>query len=682
MKKTIILLSLVLTYHFVSAQNVEFEKKNFPAKKSELKIALKNLSKGDELYELGPNSYSQAIDFYAKVQEFNPNNALLNYKLGRCYLGSTQKEKSISYFENAIKLDPKVQADVLFYLGTACQLNFQFDKAMEYFTQYQQKLTPQMLIQEKPKIEKKIAECNRAKELIKKPLRIFIDNLGDKINTQYPEYSPIINADESVMFFTSRRPNTTGGKMDQIDNGFYEDIYMSSFKNNQWSQAINTGNLLNSKVHDATVGISPDGQKLLVYKGDNGGDIYECYLEGMDWTKPKRMSKSINSEYHECSASFAPDGKTLYFVSDRPGGYGKHDIYYVKKNAKGKWGEAVNLGATINTPYEEQGVFAHPDGKTLYFSSEGHNGMGGLDIFKSVFENGKWSEPENIGYPINTPDNDVFFSVSASGVHAYYSSVREGGFGKQDIYMITFLGGAKEVVNNTEDNLLASNLQTQSEVVIEPSIQLKTNPVTILKGTITDNETKLPLKAAIVLSDNVKNEVIAEFESNSSSGKYLVSLPSGKNYGLAIKADGYLFHSENFDIPSNALYQEITKDFGLDKIKVGNKVVLKNIFFDFDKAALRSESYSELTVLLTLLTENPLVKIEISGHTDNVGNATYNQKLSESRAKAVVDYLISKNINKSRLTFAGYGFSQPCATNDTPEGRQMNRRTEFKITEK
>ncbi len=682
MKNIIILLTVLLCGGFLRAQNVEFEKKNFTGKTDSLKIAKKNISQGDKLFEMGPYKYMQALESYSKANSFNPNNALLNYKMGRCYIISIQKEKAITHFEKALQLNPSVEFDLLYYAGNACQLNYQFEKAIDYFTQYQQQLGPKRLLDEKPRIENRIAECKRAKELMKKPLRLFIDNIGSQVNSVYPDYSPIINADESVMFFTSRRSNTTGGGIDKNDNGYYEDIYITNNTNNQWTAPVNPGKTLNSKVHDATVGISPDGQKLLIYKGENGGDIYECKLEGNEWTKPKQMSKSINTEYHECSASYSPDGKTLYFVSNKPGGFGKHDIYYVKKNAKGKWGQAINLGGSINTPFEEQSIFAHPDGKTIYFSSEGHNGMGGLDIYKSVSDNDKWSDPENIGYPINTPDNDVFFSVSASGKHAYYSSIRAEGYGEKDIYMITFLGNPKEIINNTEDNLLASTLQSQSEVVIEPSIQLKTNPVTILKGSIFDIETKLPLKASIQLSDNVKNEVIAEFESNSASGKYLVSLPSGKNYGLAIKSEGYLFLSENFDIPSNALYQEVIKDFGMSKIKVGVKVVLKNIFFDFDKASLRAESYSELSVLINLLNDNPLMKIEISGHTDNVGSAAYNQKLSESRAKAVVDYLISKNIVKSRLTFAGYGFSQAFTTNDTPEGRQMNRRTEFKITEK
>ena len=250
------------------------------------------------------------------------------------------------------------------------------------------------------------------------------------------------------------------------------------------------------------------------------------------------------------------------------------------------------------------------------------------------------------------------------------------------MYMITFLGDEKPMVLNNEDNLLASATEPIKERVIAPAVAIRTAQITILKGVITDEKTGLPLEAQIELVDNEKNEVIANFNSNSTTGKYLVSLPSGKNYGIAVKAESYLFHSENFTIPASAAYQEITKDIALKKFDVGTKIVLNNIFFDFDKATLRTESTNELERLTKLLNDMPTLKIEISGHTDNKGSATYNQTLSESRSKSVVDYLIAHTISADRLTFKGYGLSQPIASNDTDEGRQMNRRTEFKIISK
>jgi outer membrane protein OmpA-like peptidoglycan-associated protein len=663
--------------------NVEFEKKNFPDKKDQFKEAEKELDAGDELYDLGGGNYILALEHFAKANDFNSNNALLNYKIGKCYLFSIDKTKSIAYFEKALKLDPKCSSDLHYLLGQAYHLNLEFDKAIAEYKTYKESLLPKELGLYTKEIEKKIAESNNGKELIKNPVRVFIDNLGSTINTIYPEYNPIINADESMMIFTSRRDNTTGGEKDPVDFKYFEDVYISYNISGTWGAPINPGKPLNSDLHDATVGLLPDGQTLLIYKGiKGGGDIYESKMEGSQWSKPEALPKVINSDYHESSASFGPDGRTLYFVSDKPGGYGGSDIYMSKKNNKGKWTEPVNLGPVINTEYDEEGVFMHADGKTLYFSSKGHKTMGGYDIFKSVFENGKWSEPENIGYPINTPDDDVFFTISANGLHGYYSSAMPGGYGGQDIYMISFLGKEKPVINNNEDNLLASLTKPISETVIEPTVEIKSNKLTLLKGTIVDDITSAPVKATIELTDNVRNEVIASFESNNVTGKYLVSLPSGVNYGITVKADNYLFHSENFDIPAATGYNEIVKDIRMKKIEVGNKIILNNIFFDFDKATLRLESKSELDRLVKLLTDMSTLKIEISGHTDNIGSAAYNKPLSQNRAKAVVDYLVKNGIAASRLTYKGYGFDQPIATNDTDEGRQQNRRTEFKVISK
>jgi len=666
-----------------SQTNVEFKKKNFRERKHELRVALKELKKADNLYEFGGGNYMLALEHYLKAQDFNPNNVSLNYKIGNCYLNSVDRTKSITYFENAIKLNPKISQDLHYLLGQAFHLNLEFDKAISEYKTYKELLSPLNLAKYTKEIEKKIIEATNGKELIKNPVRVFIDNLGNTVNTIYPEYSPIINADESMMVFTSSRDNTTGGKKDPFDSKYFEDVYISSNIGGTWSAPINPGKPLNSRLHDASVGLSPDGQVLQIYKGrKRGGDIYECKLKGKKWSKPDKLSKSINSKYHESSASFGPDGRTLYFVSNRPGGYGEGDIYMTKKNNKGRWTKPVNLGPIINTEYSEEGVFMHPDGKTLYFSSKGHKTMGGYDIFKSVFENGQWSEPENIGYPINTPDDDVFFTISANGLHGYYSSAMAGGYGGQDIYMITFMGPEKPVINNNEDNLLASLAKPVSETVIEPTVEIKSNKLTLLKGTIVDDISSSPLKAIIDLTDNVRNEVIASFESNSATGKYLVSLPSGVNYGIAVKADGYLFHSENFDIPAATGYNEIVKDIRMKKIEVGNKIVLNNIFFDFDKATLRPESKSELDRLSKMLSDMPTLKIEISGHTDNIGSAAYNKTLSENRAKSVVDYLVNNKIASDRLTYKGYGFDQPIAPNDTKEGRQQNRRTEFKVVSK
>ena len=687
-----VIVSLLICESVAFAQNVEFEKANFPDKKSELKEAKRNIDEGDGFYSRSeaPNSdfdlYHSAIPFYLKANNFNPNNALLNYKIGVCYIKSDDnRAKSLSYLEKAFKLNPDVEKNIHYYLGIAFHLNMQFETAIKEFQ------TARGLLKTDQKggttdIDKRISECRNGIELVKNPALVFIDNVGPEINSPYSDYSPVISADESVMMFTSKRNSSTGSKIDPFRDEYFEDIYISTKQNGKWSTATNMGKPINTDDHDATVGLSADGQKLFIYLGNKGGgDLFECDLKGSQWGKPESLGKNINSDSHEPTASLSADGKTLYFVSNRPGGFGDHDIYKSTwDDKKQRWGEAQNLGPTINTPYSENSAFIHPDGKTLYFSSKGHNSMGGFDIFKSVWneKTQKWSTPENLGYPINTSDDDVYFVLSANGKHAYYSSCKDDSYGGEDIYMVTFIT-PKNPVLSTEDNLLASITEPVKETEIAKEVAVHSDAVSILKGTIFDAlvTTKM-LEADIELVDNGSNQVIATFKSNSATGKYLVSLPAGKNYGIAVKKEGYLFHSENFDIPMSAVSQEYVKDIGLNNISVGQKIVLRNIFFDFAKATLRPESTSELERLIKLMSDVPTLKIEIGGHTDSKGSDELNMKLSASRAQSVVDYLASHGIDKSRLTSKGYGKTKPIATNDTDEGRQLNRRTEFEIKSK
>ena len=666
----------------LQAQNIEFEKANFPDKKDQLKEAKRSIETGDDIMKGGEFFYKQAIPHYLKANEFNPNNAQLNFKLGVCYLNSPERAAAAKYFDAAYKLNPKVDPIVLYYEGYSHHLNADWDFAIKEYQEYKETIT-----QKDPNYEKtikRITECKNAKQLTEKPVRVFIDNIGNVVNTRFNEYGPVISADEDVMIFTSRREGTTGGRIDEVINEPMEDIYVSYMFNNNWTKPVNLGEPINSTDHDAVVAISPDGQRLIVYNGaKNRGDLFISELEGEKWSKPEALPKPINSDAHEPSASISFDGNTIFFVSDRESGsLGGHDIYMCTKDVKGKWGKAVNLGPTINTPYNEEAVFVMADGKTLYFSSEGHNSMGGYDIFKTTFENGIWTTPENIGWPINTPDNDVFFVLAANGRNAYYASASKDGLGGQDIYKITILGPEKQPLLSTEDNLLASLTAPVSEVKVEKAVAVKSPQVTLLKGIITDEQTKLPLEASIELIDNTKNEIIAVFASNKSSGKYLVSLPSGKNYGIAVKKDGYLFHSENFDLPATADYQEVNKDVALKKIDIGKSIVLRNIFFDFDKSSIRPESANELDRLIKLLNDNYTLRIELGSHTDSKGSDDYNMKLSENRSKSVVDYLITKGIAANRLEAKGYGETKPIATNDTDAGRQENRRTEFKILSK
>lgn len=494
-------------------------------------------------------------------------------------------------------------------------------------------------------------------------VKITIINSGKAVNTTYPDYAPVISADGQMLVFTSRRP-VTEKEIKKAKMGM-ENIYVSYYdeKKKKWSDTKRLEAPVNQEGrHNSAIALSNDGQKMLLYRDDESGngDIYESRLEGEKWSAPVKLPEPVNTREHESSASYSPDGRSIYFVSDRKNGSkGGRDIWVCRLDKNNKWGAAENLGVPVNTDQDEEGVFIHPDGKTLYFSSKGQQGNGGYDIFKSVLEDGKWSTPENLGPQINTPDDDVYFVLAANGQNGFYSSAKPGGMGDKDIYEIHFT----PVKPKKEKEPVGPQL-------------------TLLKGTITDEITKAPLESFIEIVDNVKNEVITTISSNASSGKYLVSLPSGKNYGIVVRAKGYLFHSENVDIPYSAGYQEVIRDVQLKKLEVGKSIVLNNIFYDFDKSSLRSESRSELERLVALMNENPTLSIELSSHTDNKGTDEYNLKLSQARAQSVVDFLIGKGIRKERLVAKGYGETVPIATNDTDEGRQQNRRTEFKVLSK
>lgn len=688
MKNILLLISaLFFSLFAVSQSNIAFEKDNFPNDKDGFKEARKNLKDGDEIFDTGNTSlFNLALPFYQKAYNFNPNSAELNYKIGLCYLHSPVKHECLKYFKKSYALNPDVDPyNIEFLMGRGYHLNEKWDKAIEAYTK--QKLV--LRREDAPAdqfltIQKYLEEAQNGKELSKTEVRVWIDNLGPNINSSAPEYAPLISTDESLLIITARRKNTVGGLRDEFDNLPYEDLYFSKNIGGTWTPLQNMGETVNTTGHDASSGLSPNGKMLFVFRGTlrGGGDVFMSENINDIWTKPRALGKYINTDAHESAVALSYDGNDLYFVSEKPGGMGGKDIYMSRWNAqKEEWSEAQNLGATINSPYDEDGVFLHPDGKTLYFSSKGHNSMGGNDIFYSENENGVWGEPINIGYPINTPDDDVFFVVAADGRTAYYSSIRDGGYGEKDIYRITFLGPEKEPVLNTEDKLMVGSEVKSVNVPFQPEVKVRTSRMVLLKGLVIDDETNAPVKAAIDLIDNTTSEVLATFSSDEISGSYLVSLPAGRNYGLNVNAAGYLFNSMNFNLPDTAIFKEIYKVIRLKKIKIGESIVLRNVFFDYNQATVRSESEAELSRIHKLMVENPTIKVEISGHTDDVGGDAYNQKLSESRAKSVVDFLVQKGIPQARLIYAGYGETQPMATNETPEGRQENRRTEFKIIE-
>jgi outer membrane protein OmpA-like peptidoglycan-associated protein len=659
MKRLLIISILIVSAQFLIGQNIPFDKTNFSDKEG-LKAALKNIQEGDAFYF--SNIYSKALEKFSEANTFNPKNAELNSKIGDCYLHTGEYKKAQNSLEKAYQLNPDMDGFFLYLLGKTYHVNNNFESAIDLYKKAKSKgskLNSSAL----ESASKKIEECEFGKDLVASSVKVIITNVGNLINSTNHEYVPVITADESEMFFTSRRENTTGGKRDYAIDDYYEDIYYSTKEKDAWSEAVNIGSPINSEFHDATVGLSIDGQKLFIYRDNAKGDgnILVTERTGNSWSDPEELPSPINSKHQETSACFSYTGKTIYFVSDRPGGFGGKDIYKSDIDEKGKWGDAQNLGATINTAFDEDAIFLHADGKTLYFSSKGHQTMGGYDIFKSVNEKNKWSTPVNLGYPINSADDDVCFVLAANGKYGYYTSEKAEGQGKKDIYKLTF-----EVKDD------------------KPRL-------TLLKGIVYDSKSKELLSAQIEIFDNTENKLVSAYHSNSATGKYIVSLPAGHDYGISVRKEGYLFYSQNINIPDTAAFQEIKKDIGLDKIETGKKVVLMNIFYDYNKSSLRASSFNELDKVVELLNKNPKMKVELGAHSDSRGSDAYNLKLSQDRAQSCVDYLTSKGINKARLNAKGYGESKPIISEtdinnlktdeEKEKAHQQNRRTEFKILE-
>jgi outer membrane protein OmpA-like peptidoglycan-associated protein/tetratricopeptide (TPR) repeat protein len=641
---------------WVQAQNVEFTKENLRNDKS-LRKAAKLVKKADKYYYDVEPGYNVALGYYLDAYKVNPNSALLNYKIANCLVNMLEKFKALPYAENAYRLNPNCAYDMEYVLGQAYQQKYKFDEAIGHFNLFKESYSgknPDTL----KMADKRIAECLYGKEMVVRDDYLLV-NMGDTINTIYAEYVPIVKADGSFLVFTARRPPETDYKEDKeisyLDALYSEDVFISKRVPGGWSTPERLGPPVNQpKRHNASVSLSPDGQTLYLYREDNRGDIYYSTISVDEWSKPKPMGGDVNSKFIDSHISVSYDGKTAYVVSDRPGTIGGTDIWKMDLIGENEWGNITNLGPAVNTEYDEDGVFIHPDGKTLYFSSRGHTTMGGFDIFESTMDStGKWSKPINMGHPINSPDDDIYFVLSADGKDAYLSSVKESGYGLQDLYMIRPF--EKKVIKEVK--------------------------MVVFKGIVIDKETKERIPARVEIVDNTTSRKMFTANVDPLQG-FLVPLPGGKNYGIAVEAEGYVFHSENFDLVYKDGFDEVEKVVEMEKVKAGAKLVLNNIFFDFDKWDLKSESQAELKRAIDLLKKYPEIKLEIDGHTDNYGTDEYNIVLSEKRANSVYEYLVSNGIDKKRIVkVTGKGESQPIATNDTDEGRAKNRRVEFTLAE-
>jgi outer membrane protein OmpA-like peptidoglycan-associated protein/TPR repeat protein len=673
-----------------------------------------SIDKGNRYYT--KKNFQEALRAYQDAYAIDPNNAEVNFKIGVCYLHGEKKAKAVPFLEKAFKIHPEVDLDIDYHLGMAYQNDHQYSKAKTHYNEFKRKNKKLSDI-----ADHKIAECIIGDSLTNHPAYVKIENIGSGINSSFHEYSPLVTADGNTIIFSSNR-STDDYKIKSGQN--YEDIYIAHKHGNKWGEPEKISPNINIKYHDAAASLSQDGKTLFLYYEEGSGDIYMSKLEDNAWTQPVPLNKNINTPlFWETSACMSADGKKLYFTSNRPGGRGELDIYVSELESNGEWGKAVNLGPTINTPLNEDSPFIHPDGVTLYFSSDGHPSMGSNDIFMSEFKHGNWTKPVNLGYPINSIEYDGFFTISADKKTGYYSAIREDGLGEADIYVIKFFDPPPK--KETPPVLIASSEtkkpveeppveepKKEVEVIkeepkevpileepkkeipkpepiktehfVDPIVELHKDMkiVTVLKGKVIDEKTATPLAARITLVDNQTRQVITKIPTDPTTGNFELTIPHGGNYGVATEVPGYLFNSINFNLPQFAEYQEIDTHILMLKAEAGSKVVLKNIFFDSGKSDLKNESLSELEKLHELLLSNLHLKVQINGHTDNTGNVQTNKVLSLQRAEAVVHYLIEKGVESTRLSAKGFGSEKPLVSNDDEqEGREINRRTEIEILE-
>jgi hypothetical protein len=498
-------LIIIIFWLFASIAYTQEQSKDF---KKSFSIANKQLKIGN---------YYAALKTYNLLYIQNTEDKELNFNMGLCNYYISDYVKAEEHF---LKSSSAVSLELFRYKASIAHVSLKFKKALNYYNAYKLISGDKEISNEE--ITRLVAKTNYAEKAILDKRNVLIQNIGITINTEHEEYVPLISADEKTMLFTSRRPGGVGGKLDPNGRPF-EDIYLSIKEDNTWKDPVLLKKEINSDGNDASVGLSADGQILFLFKPSDDlktGDIYESRMGLDDWEVATKLGSNINSEYNETSASITLDDKILYFSSDRPGGFGGKDIYKVLRLPNGKWSKSINLGSTINTPFDEDAPFIHTDKKTLYFSSKGHQNMGGYDVFKTVYEKRKWTTPENLKYPINTVRDDIYFVLSASGKVGYYSSSREGGIGGQDIYKVVL-----------KDEFVKKH---------------------VLKAVVFNKEGKTPLSAKITLIENETKKVNGIYKSNENTGKFIMLVDPEKTYNIILESADYKSYSAELDFDVNS----------------------------------------------------------------------------------------------------------------------------------
>ncbi|MCE7070729.1 OmpA family protein [Dyadobacter sp. CY327] len=608
--------------------------------------------KARETYEKAQQAWQarklpDAIALFEKVLEQEPNSYDTNLRLAQIYELQRNPDLTKKYYAKAIQLRPTAPqtAAALQWFGRHHFEAQHYDSAQVYY----ERALP--LFPAKSSLarlaEKSIASSKFAREAIKNPLSIQKQSLGDTVNFLNTQYFPVMTADDETLIFTGLTENRD------------ENIYTTHRINgnraaDRWDVPEEISKSINTTNNEGTCTVSADGRTLVFTAcnrpdGYGSCDLYISRKEGKDWSAPLNLGQEINTRDWESQPSLSADGHLLYFASDRKGGQGKRDIWVTKLDDKGKWAAPKNLGSHINTPDEENAPFIHANGRTLFYASNGFPGMGGFDIFISQRTDTLWSQSRNIGYPINTIADQVGLFIASDGQKAYYTD--DGSEGKGRSLLYTF------------------NLPQEVKDMIVPT--------RYAKGKVFDKKTNTPLASAIDLFDLKTQQKVGEFSSDGKTGSFLAVLNSGGEYAFYVSKQGYLFKSLSFTVNDSTSFVDL--DIPLEAIEKDRAEVLNNIFFKTGEYSLDEKSKVELGKMVDFLNKNKTVKIEISGHTDDVGSDTENMELSRRRAQSVQQYLQQSGVVADRITFKGYGETQPVAANDSQENRQKNRRIEWRI---
>jgi len=605
------------------------------------KKALKYYEKSVEAFR--NTNYDKSEVYLKKSLEVEPEFVDALLRLADLYYRQKRYEEAARYFEKATALAPDYNFVVYQSLGRAYLYLEEYEKARQAYEHYLQK--PGLSEKKRYSMKRQIENLIFSRKAKKHPVPFEPENLGKGVNTGNHEYLPTLTAGDSLMYFTRRE-------------GRLEDIWQSRWKNGKWEEAVNLGEPVNTPdFGEGSQAISPDGKTLYFAAnwGDGekirGWDIYETQRSDSGWSTPRILPKPINRLSYESQPCISADGRMLFFSSRRKGGYGGKDLYVSYRQEDCSWGKPRNLGPMINTPGDEEVPFIHADGKTLYFGSNGHPGMGGSDLYYSKMDDtGAWSKPVNLGYPLNTRNNEGALFVSSISGYGYFASDQLGGEGGYDLYRFKLWDS------------------------------IRPEPIAFILVEIFDRESGEKLDADFDLINLEKGKSVL----NSHCYTYLkdyfyLPLPLGTEFALNIRRPGYLFHSAHFSLTGDDMFRIRKVKVYLDRIKSGKRIILKNVFFETDSFRLDQRSFTELDRLVEFLKNNPELKIEIGGHTDNTGDSAYNLKLSQLRAKSVRDYLLAHGIEAQRIDFKGYGDTVPIADNKNAEGRAQNRRTEIHI---